>query len=75
MELGDASDEEGPAINPRKKDLTKSEQLEVISMLVMKANEDHLQRGAVMKLAKRFNVQVKLIDLNLLRREKVWEST
>ena len=58
MELGDASDEEGPATNPRKKDLTKSEQLEVISMLVMTANEDHLQRGAVMKLAKRFNVQV-----------------
>ena len=56
MELEDASFEEAPTTNPRKKDLTKREQMEVISMLVMMATEDHLQRGAVMKLAKRFNV-------------------
>ena len=47
MELGDASNKEAPTTNPRKKDLTKSEQLEVISMLVMMATQDHLQRGAM----------------------------
>ena len=56
MELEDASFEEAPTTNMRNKDLTKRKQLEVISMLVMMATEDHLQRGVIMKLAKRFNV-------------------
>ena len=61
MELGDASDEEAPTTNPRKKDLTKNEWLEVISMLVMTATEDHLQRGAIMKLTERFNVACSMV--------------
>ena len=56
MELGDASDKEVPTTNPGRRDLTKSEQLEVIAMLVMTATEDHLQRGGIMKLTKRFNM-------------------
>ena len=56
MELEDASFKEAPTTNMRKKDLTNSEQLEVISILVMIATEDHLQRGAIMKLTKMFNV-------------------
>ena len=56
MELGDASDKEAPTTNPRKKYLTKSKQLEVISMLVMIATEDCLQRGAIMDIAKRLNM-------------------
>ena len=43
MELGDASDKEAPTTNPRKKYLTKSKQFEVISMLVIMANEDCLK--------------------------------
>ena len=56
MELEDASFEDTPTTNPRKKDLTKNKWLEVISMLVMMATEDCLQRGATMKLAERFNM-------------------
>ena len=56
MELGDASFKEAPTTNPSKKDLTKNEWLEAISMLVMMETEDHLQRGAIMKLTKRFNM-------------------
>ena len=56
MELGDASDKEAPTTNPRKKYLTNGKQLEVISMLVMMATEDCLQRGAITDNAKRFNM-------------------
>ena len=56
MDLEDASFEEAPTTNPRKKDLTKCEWLEVISMLVMMATEDHIKRDAIMKLAERFDV-------------------
>ena len=62
MELGDASDEEAPTMNPRKNDLTKREQLEVISMLVMMATEDNLQRGAVMTLTERFNMAYSTVN-------------
>ena len=61
MELEDASFEETPTTNTRKKDLTKSEWLEVISMLVMMTAEDHLQRHAIMKLAKRFNISLDMV--------------
>ena len=61
MELGDASFEDAPTTNPRKKDLAKSEQLEAISMLVMTATEDCLQRGAIMKLTERFNVACSMV--------------
>ena len=66
MESGDASDEEAPPTSSRKKDLSKSEQLEAISMLVMMATEDHLQRGSIMDIAKRFNVACSTIY-------KLWE--
>ena len=61
MELEDASFKEAPTTNTRKKDLTKSHWLEVISMLVMTATEDHLQQGAIMKLAERFNVVCSMV--------------
>ena len=56
MESQDASDEEVPPTNMRKKDLSKSEQLEAIPMLVMMATENHLKRVAVMDIANMFNV-------------------
>ena len=68
MESGDASDKEAPTTNPRKKDLTKSKWLGAISMLVMMATEDCLQRGAIMKLAKRFNVACNTVY-------RLWEHT
>ena len=61
MELWDASDEEAPTTNPRKKDLTKGNQLEAISMLMMMATEDHLQRGAIMDIAKGLNMACSMI--------------
>ena len=61
MESGDASNEEAPTTNPRKKDLTKSEWLEVISMLVMMATDYNLQRCAIMDITKRFNVACSMI--------------
>ena len=52
MELEDASFKEASTTNTKKKDLTKNEQLEVIFMLVMMVNKDHLRLGAMMKLTK-----------------------
>ena len=68
MELGDASFKDAPTTNPRKKDLTKSEWLELFSMLVMMATEDHLQRGAIMKLTERFNLACSTVY-------RLWECT
>ena len=68
MESEDASDEEAPPHNPKKKNFRKREQLEAISMLVMMATEDHLQRGAIMDIAKRFNVACSPIY-------RAWECT
>ena len=56
MEYAGASDEEAPPHNVKKKDLTKSQQLEAISILRMKFFEGHFQRGAIVNVAKRFNV-------------------
>ena len=43
MELEDASFEEAPTTSMRTMELTKSEQLEVVSMLWVMATDDHLQ--------------------------------
>ena len=56
MELENASFKEAPTTNMRLMELTKSEQLEVVSMLWMTATEDHLQQGAVIKVAEKFDV-------------------
>ena len=50
------SDEEAPPTNVRKKDLTKSQRLEAISILRVKYIDGHFQRGAIVDVAKRFNV-------------------
>ena len=56
MELEDASFEEAPTTIMTMMELTKSRQLEVVSMLWMMATDDHLKQGAIIKVAKRFNV-------------------
>ena len=56
MEAADASDKEAPPHNVKKKDLTESQQLEVISILRMKSTAGHFQRGAIMDVTKRFNM-------------------
>ena len=56
MESEYASDEEPSHCNPPKTDLTNNQCLEVISMLLMTEREDHLKRGSIMAIAKRFNV-------------------
>ena len=54
IESGDASDEEAPPCDPKRKNLTKKEQLKVISMLVTMETEDNLRRGAIMVITKKF---------------------
>ena len=56
MEQTGASDEEAPRTNLRKKDLTKSQRLEAISILRVKYIDGCFQRGAIVDVAKRFNV-------------------
>ena len=53
MESGDASDEEAPPCDPKRKDLTQKEQTKAISMLVAMETEDGLRRGAIMVIAKK----------------------
>ena len=56
MEAMGASNEEAPPTNVRKKDLTKSQILEAISILRVKYIDSHFERGAIVDVAKRFNV-------------------
>ena len=56
MESVNDSDEEAPPHNKKKKDLTKSQWLEAISIVRMKSTEDYFQRGALMDVTKRLNV-------------------
>ena len=56
MEYMGASNEEAPPNNVNKKDLTKSQWLQAISILRMKFMEGHFERGAIVDIAKRFNV-------------------
>ena len=51
MESGDASNEEAPPCEPKRKDLMQKEQTKMISMLV--ETEDSLRRGAIMVITKK----------------------
>ena len=53
MEFGDASNEEAPPCDPKRKDLMQKEQSKVISMLVAMETEDGLRRGAIMVVTKK----------------------
>ena len=53
MESGDASNEEAPPCDPKRKDLMQKEWLKVISMLVDMKTKDGLRRGAIMAVAKK----------------------
>ena len=61
MESEDASDEEASHCNPPKTDLTNNQYLEAISMLLVMATEDHLKRGSIMAVSKRFNMACSMI--------------
>ena len=56
MEYAGASDKEAPPNNVNKKDLTKSQWLEAISILRMKFIEGSFERGAIVDITKRFNM-------------------
>ena len=56
MEFGDASNEEASSCDPPKTDLSNNQHLEAISMLLMTAMEDCLNRGSIMAIAERFNM-------------------
>ena len=56
MELGDASDEEAPAPCPRKRDMSKYLQLQMISILQGMQDDNGLWRGLITIIAKRFDM-------------------
>ena len=56
MEAMGASNEEVPPTHVRKKDLTKSQRLRAISILTVKYIDGHFERGAIVNIAKRFNM-------------------
>ena len=56
MEATGASNKEAPPTNVRKKDLTKSQRLEAVSILRVKYIDGHFERGAIVDVAKRFNM-------------------
>ena len=56
MEHMGASLSEAPPTNVNRKDLTKTQQLEAISILRVKLTHGHFERGAIVDVTKRFNV-------------------
>ena len=56
MELGDSSNEEAPPPCPRKREMLKNSQLQMISILQGMQDNDGLQRGSITIVAKRFDV-------------------
>ena len=52
MESGDASNEEAPPCDPKRKDLTQKEWSKVISILVAMETKDGPRRGAIMVITK-----------------------
>ena len=52
IKSGDASNEDAPPCDPKRKDLTQKEWSNAISMLVAMETEDGLKRGAVTVIAK-----------------------
>ena len=56
MEYMGASDREAPPNNVNKKYLTKSQQLAAISILRVKFIDGRFERGAIVNVAKRFNM-------------------
>ena len=61
MESEDASDEEASHHDPPKMDLSNNQCLDVISMLLMTATEDHLKRDSIMAVIERFNMARSMI--------------
>ena len=56
MESGDASDEEAPPHNPKRKELMRKEQAVVVFILVAMKTDNGLRRGAIMFVNKKFGV-------------------
>ena len=52
MESGDASNEEAPPCDPKRKDLMQKEWSKAISMLVAMETEDSLRRGVIMVITR-----------------------
>ena len=53
MESGDASNEEAPPCDPKRKDLMQKEWPKVISMFVAMETKDVLRSGAIMVVTKK----------------------
>ena len=52
IEFGDASNEEAPLPNPKKRELMKSAQLQMISMLQGMDTDNGLKQGSITTIAK-----------------------
>ena len=56
MEFGDASNEEAPPPNPKKREMLKPAWLQMISMLQAMDTDDGLKQGLITTIAKRFDM-------------------
>ena len=56
IEFGDASNEEAPLPNPKKRELMKCAQLQMISMLQGMDTDNGLKQGSITTIAKRFDM-------------------
>ena len=56
MESGDASNEQAPPCDPKRKDLMQKEWLKVISMFVAMETKDVLRRGAIMVVTQKIGL-------------------
>ena len=56
MEFGDASDEEAPPPPPKNRDLSKTMQMQTVSMLQGMERDGYLKQGSVTTITKRFSV-------------------
>ena len=61
IEFGDASNEEAPLPNPKKRELMKSAQLQMISMLQGMDTDDGLKQGSITTITQRFDMAHSII--------------
>ena len=68
MEFEDASNEDAPPPNPKKREMMKHAQLQMISMLQVMDTDNGLKQGLISTIAKRFDVAHSMVY-------RLWECT
>ena len=62
MEFEDASDEEAPPLMPKKREMSKHAQLQMISLLQAMDKDGLLEQGSVTTIAKRFSMACSTVN-------------